>query len=186
MTRMSAIALIAETYKGTVIVHCNGMISRESFTLGDSPCKFYMTGSMGLASSIALGIAIALPNQKVVSIDGDGNLLMGLGNLAMIGSTGPKNLVHFVLNNGIYGSTGSQKSIGKTFDFCAVALASGYKTALTASCELELTNVLGDSSAHEGPVLVEVIVDETTNTECARIHLRPEEISKRLRDFLLT
>ena len=75
------------------VVHANGYICRESFQVKDRPENFYMIGSMGLASSIGLGVALSLPKKKVIVIDGDGNVLMSMGALAMIAASAPKNLV---------------------------------------------------------------------------------------------
>ena len=69
-----------------------------------------MLGSMGLASSIAFGIAIAKPSKKVWCIDGDGSLLMNLGSLSTIANNQPRNLTLIVIDNGSYGSTGDQKT----------------------------------------------------------------------------
>ena len=97
------------------VVHANGYICRESFAVKDRPENFYMIGSMGLASSIGLGVALARPARPTVVFDGDGNLLMSLGILPMVGGGPvmgrgrPANLSHVVFDNGVYGSTGGQR-----------------------------------------------------------------------------
>ncbi len=96
--------------KDEPVVHANGYICRESFQLQDREANFYMIGSMGLASSIGLGVALCRPDKKVIIFDGDGNVLMSMGTLAMIAATAPKNLVHIVFDNQVYESTGSQRS----------------------------------------------------------------------------
>ena len=85
-----------------------------------------MIGSMGLASSIGLGVAINRPEQKTIIIDGDGNVLMSMGTLAMIAAAAPKNLLHIVIDNEAYESTGSQRSLSKSISLEKVALSAGY------------------------------------------------------------
>ena len=87
MTLEQAITALQPLVGDALVVHANGYISRRSFTTEDRPGNFYMIGSMGLASSIALGVALSRPERRVVVYDGDGNLLMNLGSLAMIAST---------------------------------------------------------------------------------------------------
>ncbi len=91
-----------------LVVHCNGFISRISHHLRDRAANFYMIGSMGLASSIGLGLAMAQPGRRVVVFDGDGNVLMNLGALGSIATLAPVNLLHVVFDNEQYGSTGGQ------------------------------------------------------------------------------
>ena len=93
------------------VVHANGFICRESFNVKDRKENFYMIGSMGLASSIGLGVALAKPDKKTIIIDGDGNVLMAMGVLAMIAASAPKNLLHVCIDNEVYESTGSQSSL---------------------------------------------------------------------------
>ena len=96
------------------VIHANGYICRESFNIKDREENFYMIGSMGLASSIGLGVAINRPDQKTIIIDGDGNVLMSMGTLAMIAAAAPKNLLHVVIDNEAYESTGNQRSLSNS------------------------------------------------------------------------
>ena len=93
------------------MIHANGYICRESFSLGDRPENFYMIGSMGLASAIGLGLTLARDTTPTVVFDGDGNLLMNLGVLPLVAALGPRRFVHVVFDNEVYGSTGGQRSI---------------------------------------------------------------------------
>lgn len=89
-----------------------------------------LTGCMGKASSLGLGVALAQPDKRVIVLDGDGSLLMNLGTLVTIGNQAPRNLVHFMLDNGVYETTGGQPVPGsRAVDFGAMALAAGYKHA---------------------------------------------------------
>ncbi len=109
MRRFEAIQRIIETVTDEIIV-CNiGHPSQELFMIKDRPRNFYMLGSMGLASSIGLGLAMSV-DEKVVVIDGDGSVLMNLGTLATTGANQVKNYILVIIDNEAYGSTGFQKT----------------------------------------------------------------------------
>ena len=111
MKLATALGAIVPLLRDELVVHANGFISRESFNIEDRLGNFYMIGSMGLASSIALGVALNKPERRVVVFDGDGNVLMNLGSLAMISALQPRNFVHVVYDNEAYGSTGNQRTV---------------------------------------------------------------------------
>lgn len=108
-----------------LVVSNIGFPSQEVYDIQDSPKNFYMLGSMGLASSIGLGLA-QTTDQSVISIDGDGSVLMNLGTLATIGNYGTKNYILLLVDNGAYGSTGDQPThtSGRT-DLAGIARAAG-------------------------------------------------------------
>ena len=107
MRRFEAIQRIMEAVADEIVV-CNlGHPSQELFAINDRPENFYMLGSMGLASSIGLGIAMST-DKRVIIIDGDGSILMNLGTLATIGVNQPKNYILVIIDNEAYGSTGFQ------------------------------------------------------------------------------
>jgi thiamine pyrophosphate-dependent acetolactate synthase large subunit-like protein len=163
-----------------VVVHANGHISRRSFTVEDRPGNFYMIGSMGLASSIGLGVALARPDRRVVLYDGDGNLLMNLGSAAMIAHTRPENLVHVVFDNGVYASTGNQPAISQTVALEKVAEATGYTRSLRAATPEALAQAFTDCLEQPGPtfILAEIEV-ETGPFKAGRVTHTPEEIRDR-------
>ncbi len=108
-----------------LIVSTTGLISREIFEKYDRPGNFYMTGSMGAASSIGLGIALNT-KKRVIVIDGDSALLMNLGSMATLGNQKPHNLLHIILDNGSYASCSEEKSFSKDIDLCKIATEVGY------------------------------------------------------------
>ena len=112
-----------------LVVSTTGMISRELFFLEDRPENFYMIGSMGLASSLGLGIAIQVPHKRVFVLEGDGSTLMSLGALPLIASQGVPNLIHIILDNEAYESTGGQESISSRFNIADTATTAGYPMA---------------------------------------------------------
>ena len=101
--RITAIETILNRVKdGDLVLSTTGMISREVFVTDDRPGNFYMIGSMGLLSSFGLGLALMSPQQRVRVIEGDGSALMSLGNMPLIATERPGNLVHLILDNEAY------------------------------------------------------------------------------------
>ena len=90
MIRKDAISIVCNKIKNDVIVSANGFISRDVYSSLEKDTNFYMIGSMGLASSIGLGIALKKPKKRIFIFDGDGNILMNLGSLVTIGNMQPK------------------------------------------------------------------------------------------------
>lgn len=114
-----------------VVVSTTGMISREVYETRERLCEghardFLTVGSMGHASQIALGIAMALPTRKVVCLDGDGASIMQMGNMAIVGQSSAANLTHIVINNAAHDSVGGQPTVGGAIDLPAIAEACGY------------------------------------------------------------
>ncbi|MFY1674072.1 phosphonopyruvate decarboxylase [Plantactinospora sp. WMMB334] len=140
---------------GNPILATTGYLSRALLGTGDRPEHFYMQGSMGHVISVALGVALQNPHQKVVVLDGDGAALMHLGALAVVGGAQPPNLIHVVFDNGGYESTGGQPAPGRV-DFCAVARACGYRTTLTVADESDLSVGVKQALTAPGPVLLTV------------------------------
>ena len=122
--------------------------------------NYYSMGAMGLASSHGLGLALANPNKRIVILDGDGSLLMNLGSLVTIGAQAPKNLVHFVSNNGCYEANGGHQIPNPKVDFSGLARSAGYKHTYDfselASFEQQIGHVLGQ----EGPVFGTLYVEK--------------------------
>ena len=185
MKRMRAIELISEYISDVMVVACNGFISRELFTIRDQPSNFYMIGSMGLASSIGLGVAMAQPDKKVMTLDGDGNILMNTGTLGSIAAIGPKNFFHIALDNEAYGSTGDQKSISGHFSLGKLADAFGYKNVFEVDNEEELTALLPAYFATEGPSFLHIKVEKGQSENTNRVSWTPEEMTARFRKTAL-
>ncbi len=189
ISRMQALRAALAAVGDEPVVHANGYICRESFSVSDRPQNFYMIGSMGLASAIALGVALARPRRKTVIFDGDGNLLMNLGILPMIGGGPvmgrgrPRNLVHVVFDNGLYGSTGNQLSPSRHVELDRLALAAGYASALAVTEAAAITRAVSAALASEGPhfVLARVTAEEQPTP---RIPYPPEQIRDRFRAAL--
>src|SRR2546428_2277451 len=180
ISRREAIAVAINELGGEPVIHADGYVCRESFAIDDRPQNFYMIGSMGLASAIGLGLALVRPARPCVIFDGDGNLLMSLGTLAMVGSLGPRSLIHVVFDNEVYGSTGGQRSPSREVRLDRLALSAGYRTATAATTPDEIATALRAARLDAGPHFILVKIT-TTETPAPRIPHTPRAIPDRFR-----
>jgi sulfopyruvate decarboxylase subunit beta len=135
MIRNEVLKSILPTISDEIVI-CNiGSPSQELFELDDQASNFYMLGTMGLCSSIGLGLAMAQP-EKVIAIDGDGSILTNMGTLPTIANNITNNFVLLIIDNGSYGSTGDQPTYaGKKTSLSAVATASGCENVVECQAE---------------------------------------------------
>jgi phosphonopyruvate decarboxylase len=183
ISRYAAISTAVKQLGDQAVVHANGYPSRESYAVADRAQNFYMIGSMGLASAIALGIALNRPDKTTVVFDADGNLLMNLGILPMVGALAPRRFVHCVFDNEAYGSTGNQRSAASGVRLDALAAAAGYRTAAAAVEPDEIARHLDAALATDGPHFLLVKVT-TEQADVPRIALTPAQIRDRFRASL--
>jgi sulfopyruvate decarboxylase subunit beta len=124
----------------------------EWIAIRPGPLNYIMTGAMGLGSSHALGLAIGRPDKRVILLDGDGSLLMNLGSLVTVASTAPKNLFHFLLENGIYEANGSHPIPGRDqVDFAGLAKSAGYRACQSFDDLTAFENNIGRVLDQPGP-----------------------------------
>jgi len=143
MNRVEATRVIVQLAGDAPIVASLGHPAYDLFAAGDRPQNFYTWGSMGLASSIGLGLALARPDVRVIVLDGDGSLLMNLGSLATIGLLHPANLVVVVMDNQEYATTGGQPTpTAHGADLEAAARAMGISASATVRTEDELRRAM--------------------------------------------
>jgi sulfopyruvate decarboxylase subunit beta len=184
MRRSEAIAVVLGHLHHELVVAANGWISRETCAARDRAENFYMLGSMGLASSIGLGLAITQPERRVVVFDGDGNLLMALGTLAMVAERRPANFLHIVFDNEVYGSTGGQRSLSAQVPLDALAQAAGYAHVVrvmeAAELEAAVTNLLWET----GPSFLLIKVAPEADGDAPRVPYEPQWIAERLRQTI--
>ena len=135
MIRSEILKEIAPILRDQLVV-CNiGIPSQELHAIDDQPTNFYMLGTMGLASSIGLGLALAQP-KPVIAIDGDGSVLTNLGTLPTIGNNPASNYILLIVDNGSYGSTGDQPTYaGQKTSLTAVARACGCENVVECRAE---------------------------------------------------
>ena len=177
MIRKEAIGIISKKIGNQSIVAANGFISRDLFEINDKNSNFYMIGSMGLASSIGLGLALKNPKKRFFIFDGDGNLLMNLGSLVTIGALKPKNLIHVVFDNSSHESTGGQPTISKKIQIDTLAKTLKYKT-YKATTKGELEKMLEKIKKMKGPILILIKISKSKTTS-KRIDINTVKIKQR-------
>lgn len=161
-----------------IALFTTGMISREAFAIKDREANFYMLGSMGLVSSVGLGIALNT-DKKVFIFDGDGSILMDMGTMANIGFQCPSNLIHLVFDNEAYQSTGGQPTVSKTVQLDKIAKGSGYVHSVKVNTIEELKMALGNTMNTKGPHFILIKVLEKMDEGVERVSLTPFQIRER-------
>lgn len=191
MRREEAIQTVAAALgEKDCIVSTTGMISRELFEYRavmeqGHERDFLTVGSMGHASQIALGIALAQPERRVWCFDGDGAVIMHMGSMAIIASKSPKNYIHVVFNNGAHDSVGGQPTVGLKIDLPAVAKAVGYKASYSIDNKTDLVAFLNNAKLlQEGPIILEVKVKKGNRKDLGRPTTTPIQNKEALMDFL--
>jgi thiamine pyrophosphate-dependent acetolactate synthase large subunit-like protein len=162
MTRLEATQIVVDHAGEGAIVASLGHPAYDLFAAGDRALNFYTWGSMGLASSIGLGLALARPDVRIFVLDGDGSLLMNLGSLATIGLLQPGNLVLVVMDNELFATTGGQQTpTAFGADLAAAARAMRIDQATTVRTREDLAGALTQPT---GPAVVVAKVQESPPT----------------------
>jgi thiamine pyrophosphate-dependent acetolactate synthase large subunit-like protein len=162
MNRLDATRIVVELAGDAPIVASLGHLAYDLFVARDRPQNFYTWGSMGVASSIGLGLALARPDTRVFVLDGDGSLLMNLGSLATIGLLQPSNLVLVVMDNEEYATTGGQPTpTAHGADLEGAARAMRIARATTVRGEEELRRAVAHT---DGPLMIVAKVGESAPT----------------------
>jgi len=161
MFREEALKIILKETRSEIIVSTTGKTSREIFEIREKRKEsheqdFLTVGSMGHCSSIALGIAIEKPNEKIVCIDGDGAMIMHLGAVTSISSLKPSNYYHILINNQAHESVGGQKTAAKDVSLLSIVKSSGYKNVFSVNSSKELKIIIPKFLKCKGPSLLEV------------------------------
>jgi phosphonopyruvate decarboxylase len=194
LSREEAIQMVtAALGEKDCIVSTTGMISRELFeyrtAMNEGHERDFLTvGSMGHASQIALGIALAKQDRRVWCFDGDGAVIMHMGSMAIVANNAPQNFVHVVFNNGAHDSVGGQPTVGLKIDLPAVAKAVGYKSVYSVDSKAALENQLSvlnsQLSTLGGPILLEVRVKKGNRKDLDRPTTTPIQNKEALMNFL--
>jgi thiamine pyrophosphate-dependent acetolactate synthase large subunit-like protein len=152
--------LVAKLAHDEAVVAGIGNTNFDLWASGQRPQNFYMLGSMGLAVPIALGVALAQPQRRVIALEGDGSILMQLGALATVATLAPKNLVIVVMDNGLYQITGSQPTATAfKADIAAIARGAGLTQASWAADEADFEQLVGRALGTDGPFLIATRID---------------------------
>ncbi|MDI9394264.1 MAG: sulfopyruvate decarboxylase subunit beta [Euryarchaeota archaeon] len=183
MIRNDAISAVAAELDGEITVTNLGVPCKELYAARDRDLNFYMFGSMGLVSSIGLGLALRTDRQVVV-FDGDGSLLMNPNALLEVGKEAPENLTIIALDNGAYGSTGSQETCSLRYiDLEILANACGIQSTYKVNTAEELVCQYKDSLSARQTSFIHVIL-RPGNTKAPNIPMSPEEVTKRFKESL--
>ena len=194
LSREEAIQTVAAALgEKDCIVSTTGMISRELFEyrtmMNEGHERDFLTvGSMGHASQIALGIAMAQPERRVWCFDGDGAAIMHMGSMAIVGQKAPKNYIHVVFNNGAHDSVGGQPTVGLKIDLPEIAKAVGYNTTISVSSKEELekalSSITNNLSPITSPLFLEIKVKKGNRKDLGRPTTTPIQNKEALMNFL--
>ena len=173
--------VVSSQYAAEALIVVNlGYPSRELYSLSDQDNIFYMLGSMGLASSIGMGLALVRKHDQVLVVDGDGSILMNLGTLASIANFAPKNFHLVIIDNHAHGSTGNQKGLtAMKTDLLKIAIGAGVGNAAKVETQNDLKRFLKDT-------LPTVLIVECTpfNAEVPIIPLTAVDIKSRFMKYV--
>ena len=180
MTREEILSTLLEYTGQDPIVSTTGKTSRELFELReargqDHSHDFLTVGSMGHSASIALGVALQRPQQRIWCVDGDGAMLMHMGVLAAIGQTHPQNLIHVVINNAAHESVGGMPTMAGGLDLLKIASGCGYATAASVEDRQGLKAALNDLQHTAGPHFLEVRSRIGSRSDLGRPTIAPQE-----------
>jgi sulfopyruvate decarboxylase subunit beta len=147
MKRAKCIEAIYPELQDKLVVTIMGACAQELYDLGHCENFFYLEHAMGLASSIGLGLALSLPDEKIIVMDGDGSVLMNLGTLTTLARYRPPNLTHIIFDNGSLLSTGgfpSHTASGIT-DLAAIARGAGIANVDLVSTPMDFVGSVADA-----------------------------------------
>lgn len=152
--------------------------------LRDRPQNFYVEDAMGLALPVALGLAAAQPERKVVGVEGDGGLLMHLGALVTVGAVAPKNLTVLLMQNGVHAASGGQALTNPNLDLADLARSSGWKAAKNVRSSQEFESVFPSAFGGEGPSLLALALEPDLPAVEPPIPLNPVVVKQRFMEAL--
>lgn len=184
MARIDSLRVLSEMLGEFPIVSTTGKISRELFTIADRENQFYTVGSMGCAASIGFGVARYSGAKRTVVLDGDGAVLMKMGTLALISYYRPAGLIHVVLDNECYDSTGGQPTLSSIVDIAKIALACGYRSSSLVYTEKALREAVAAATRETGPHMILVKVAPGSIAHLGRPTVGPREVALRFSRYL--
>ena len=174
MKRAECIGMLYPELDDKVVVTIMGACAQELYDLGHRENFFYLQHAMGLASSVGLGLALHLPREKIVVLDGDGSVLMNLGTLATMARYRPGNLVHIIFDNGSLLSTGGFDShtTSGTTDLAAIARGAGLRRVAAVDSVIDFGEAVIEAfSSDELSVIVAKVAAVGPNHYGMDLHL---------------
>ncbi len=191
LSREEAIAVVMDNMpKGTIYSATTGRATRELYAQRElrsqgHECDFLNIGSMGHASSVAMGIALAKPDRKVVCLDGDAAALMHMGALTTVSKIDLSNFIHVVLNNGAHESVGGQPSVGHTIDFTKIAEGCGYFTVGHPVTNAdELSSALNECAGSNRASFIDVRIHSGIRSDLQSIDMSSHDMITLLKEEL--
>jgi thiamine pyrophosphate-dependent acetolactate synthase large subunit-like protein len=185
LDRRAAINKILEKRGDALVVTGLGSSCYDVGAAGDHPNNFYLWGGMGAAAMMGLGLALAQPKRQVLVITGDGEMLMGLGALATIGTQGPRNLSIIVIDNELYSETGMQPThTARGVDLAGMAKAARFPRAVTIYNDAQLKTWVPKLYSPAGSAFVAIKVNDTRYPMAIKLR-DGAHIKNRFREALL-
>jgi phosphonopyruvate decarboxylase len=163
----------------TAVLASTGFCGRELYAIEDRSNHLYMVGSMGCVVPLALGLALARPDLRVVALDGDGAALMRMGAFATVGAYGPPNLCHLLLDNGAHDSTGGQATVSPNVAFAEIAAACGYAATLDTDALSAISEWL-ELPPLDGPRFARLLTRPGTPADLPRPAITPVDVKTRM------
>jgi sulfopyruvate decarboxylase subunit beta len=185
MKRIEALEAILPAIEAVPVVVTCAATTRELAAISDRPNYFYLLDSMGLAVSVATGLALALDNEpieRVVAIEGDGSLLMNLNALATLGFLAPEKIIVVLLDNGVYGSTADVPTYTGKLDLAEMARSVGAVVSV-ASDRTGVVDALDSAFAAPGPHFLHIRI-EPGNASCPLFLPDPVALKVRFETWL--
>jgi phosphonopyruvate decarboxylase len=165
-----------------LVLATTGYTGRELYASADIPQQLSLVGAMGCASSVGLGLALQRPDLRVIVLDGDGAALMRMGALAAIGYQRPANLVHIVLDNRMYESTGGQSTISGSVDLAGIAADCGYRDTRVIADPDKILNFLKGET--RGLTFIRALITPGVMPDLQRPKLQPPQATDRFRAYI--
>ena len=190
MNREEALEIILDSlHDDDIVISTTGKTSREIFEIRYRKKQkhekdFLTVGSMGHCSSIALGIAIAKPERRVICIDGDGSMLMHLGSLTSIATTKPNNFIHILMNNGVHESVGGQETAAKHIDLSAIVSTFNVSDVTIVKNDEDLRVTINNLNSFSGSSFIEVKIKPGSRDNLGRPTIKPINNKIDFMDFL--
>ncbi len=190
MTREHAIGAVIEALdENDAVISTTGKISRELYEHRDRTGlgherDFLTVGSMGHASQIAMGIALAQPDRQVICLDGDGAMLMHMGAAAIVGAAKLANFKHVILNNGVHDSVGGMATAGLRVSFTEIVKGCGYTEGWRVERRDDMSKNLAQLRSARGPAMLEIMVRQGARSDLGRPQTSPIENKTAFKKFL--
>ena len=166
------------------VIATTGKTGRELFSLNDCENFFYQVGSMGCACAISLCVALNT-KKKIIVLDGDGSLLMKMGNMSTIGANQPKNLIHILLDNNVHDSTGQQLTNASNVNFANIAINCGYKESYSTDNTNDFSKIIKNKLKNtKGPIFIHIKIQKGSVQNLGRPTIHPKDVAIRFKNFL--